>query len=186
MSAENIIAQIQKDAQQEITKINKEAEKQAQIIITRAKKEAKQEADKLLATAKQHSETRHKILISQANQEAKRNIMNAQEKIIDDCFMKARHKLATLSDNEYKTLVTTLIKSGMKKIGRDCSILASRSADKVLAKQLGLSVSGMIERAGGVVLVSADNRVTLDITFDGILKREQQPIRNKVGKLLFS
>jgi len=51
---------------------------------------------------------------------------------------------------------------------------------------LHLEVIGTIEASGGILLKSGNGRITLDHTFDGILKRERNQIRIKVGKLLFS
>ena len=78
------------------------------------------------------------------------------------------------------------MKDGQKKLGGSCTVLVSRDADKKIAGDIGLNVVGTVESSGGVVLTSSDGRVTLDHTFDGILKREKDKIRIKVGKLLFS
>ena len=53
-------------------------------------------------------------------------------------------------------------------------------------KEYDLEIIGKTDAAGGIILKSADGRVTLDYTLDGILKRDKQRIRIKVGKLLFS
>ena len=186
MSAEKIIEQIKKDSEKEIKQIKSESEKQAKIILDSAKKDAESEAKKILENGNQQSENIKKILISKANQDAKREIMNAKEKIIDDCFTKAHHELSILKGQRYENLVRKLIKDGQKKIGNNCTILATRDADKKIAGELGLNVSGRIDSSGGVILKSADGKITLDHTFDGILKREKDKIRINVGKLLFS
>ena len=51
---------------------------------------------------------------------------------------------------------------------------------------MGLKVTGAVEASGGVILKSSDGGITLDNTFEGILKRKKNEIRIKVGKLLFS
>jgi len=186
MSAEKIIQQIKKDSDKEIKEIIKEAEKQAKTIVDSAKKEAETEANKILSNGKTRSENLKKILVSKANQDSKKEIMNAKEKIIDECFTKAHHELSIMKGKNYEKVVTKLMQDGCKKLGSNCTVLVSRDADKQIAKNLGLSVSGNIESAGGVILKSADGRVTLDHTFDGILKRDKDKIRIKVGKLLFS
>ena len=186
MSAEKIIQQIKKDSEKEIKEILKEAEQQAKNIVESAKKEAELEAEKILSSGKNRSENIKKILFSKANQERKKEIMNAREKIIDECFTKAHHKLSILKGKEYEKLVKQLMQDGCNKLGPNCTILISRDADKKIAESLGVKVIGKVESAGGVILQSADGRVTLDHTFDGILKREKDKIRIKVGKLLFS
>jgi vacuolar-type H+-ATPase subunit E/Vma4 len=112
--------------------------------------------------------------------------MNTQEQIIEECFIKAHHKLSTLDENEYKKMIRKLIEDGVKKLGRSCTIHVSRDIDKKIAQDMGIKVTGSIESSGGIILTSRNDMVTLNHTFDGILKREKDKIRIKVGKLLFS
>ena len=186
MSAEKIIEQITKDSELRKNQILEEADQKAKEIIKNAKSEAKLQVDKILKDGEIQSEAIKKILISKANQDVKKEILNQREKIIDECFVKAHHKLSTLNEQKYIEIVTKLIKDGFNKIGMDCSILASRDLDKKIAKNLNIKVTGSIEASGGILLISADGRITLDHTFDGILKREKDRIRIKVGRLLFS
>jgi len=186
MTAEKIIERIKKDSEKEIKQILKEAEKQASVVIEDAKKIAKHESDKILSDGKQQAENIRKIMASKASQDAKREIMNAREKIIEECFTKAHHKLSTLKEAEYKKVVTKLIEDGRKKLEGQCNILVSRDIDREIVTSMGLKVIGTVETAGGVVIKSSDGRITLDHTFDGILKRKKDEIRRKVGKLLFS
>jgi len=186
MSAEKIIEQIKKDSETEIKQIQNDAESQAKGILETTKKEAEKEAEKILENGKKQSDNLKKILVSKANQDAKRDIMNARETIIDECFTKAHHELSILKGEHYEKIVKKLIIDGQKKLGGSCMVLVTRDADKKIAKDLGIHIDGTIESAGGVILKSSDGRVTLDHTFDGILKREKDKLRIKVGKLLFS
>lgn len=186
MSAEKIIEQIKKDSEKEIKEILGEAKKQAASILKSAKKEAEKESEKILSDGKKQSENIKKILVSKANQDAKREIMNAREQIIEECFTKAHHELSILKEKEYERLVRKLMEDGCKKLESGCKVLVSRDIDKKIAGDLGISIDGTVESSGGIILKSSDGRVTLDHTFDGILKREKDKIRIKVGKLLFS
>lgn len=186
MSAETIIKKIKSDAEQKAKEIKKEAEQEADNIKNETTKKAKKQSDDIIEKGKQQAENRKKILISQAHQNAKRKEMNAKEDIINTCFSKALKHLENMDENEYITLVKQLIKQGRKQIPGDCTLKISREADKTIAKQLSIPVSGKISATGGVVLVSKKGTITIDNTFEGILKREKDRIRVKVGKLLFS
>ena len=186
MSAEKIIEQIKKDAEKEIRQIKKDADTQAKKIIDDAKQQADVEAEKILENGKKQAENIRRIIISKENQDIKREVMKAKEKVIEDCFVKGHQKLSMIKAKEYEETVTRYIKEGIGKLGKDCNVLSSRTEDKKLIEKLGLKSTGTIEASGGVKLVSRDGRVTLDYTFDGILKRDKQKIRNKVGRLLFS
>jgi len=186
MSAEKIIEQIKKDSEKEIKKILKDAENQAKIILDTSKKEAEIEVEKILIDGKIESEKLKKILISKASQDSKKEIMNAREKIIEDCFTKAHSELSKLKDKKYISIVKKLIEDGVNKLGKRCTIMVSRDEDKLIAKELGVIVDGTVEASGGVVIKSPDGKIILDHTFDGILKREKNKIRIEIGKLLFS
>jgi len=186
MSAEKIIEQIKKDSEKEIKQIISEAEKKSREIINSAKKEAESEARKILDDGKKQSINLKKILISKANQDSKKQVMNEKEKIIEECFVKAYQKLAKIKGRQYETLVKKLIQDGTQKLGKKCIIFNSRDTDKKIAKKLGLKIGGRVEASGGILIKSADGRIILDYTLNGIMEREKEKIRIKVGKLLFS
>jgi len=186
MTAEKIIEQIKKDSEKEVRKINSEAEKKAKDIVKEAKKEAEIQAERIIENGKKQIEIQKKIELSKANQEIKREMMNTKEKIIDDCFTKALHELCILKGKRYEKIVTKLIKDGQEKIGKDCKVFVTRDKDRRIAEDLGLKVEGTIDSSGGIILISIDHKITLNHTFDGILKRDKDKIRIKVGKLLFS
>ena len=186
MSAEKIIQQIKKDSEIEIKHILKDAENQAKIILENSKKATENEIKKIESDSLNKSENLKKILISKASQDAKKEIMNAREKIIEDCFTKAHSELSKLKGTDYNNIVKKLIEDGRNKLGKKCTVMISREEDKKIAEDLGISVDGTVESSGGVVLKSSDGKIILDHTFDGILKREKNKIRIEIGKLLFS
>jgi len=185
MSVEKIIEQIKIDSNKEIDQILNDAEKQATKIFNDAISKAKKESREILAKGKKQSESIKKILVSKANQNSKRKIIKAKETIIEECFEKAQHKLIELKDEEYKKLITKLIKNGSKKIGGKCIVKPSKDIDIKIARKLGFKVTDKIEATGGIILKSINGKITLDNTFEGILNREKERIRIKVGKLLF-
>ncbi len=186
MSAEKIIAKIQQDAKQQLTTIQKEAEKKAQIIHDRLVDTAKQQAEHITTQGKQDAEHLKHIKIAQANQEIKRRLMAAREELIDQCFTQAQQRLKDLHQKKYQEIVSQLVADGKKKLGDDCSVRISRDEDKKIIEKHGLTVQGSVDASGGVILVSSDGNVTLDNTFEGILRRKKDSIRIQVGKLLFS
>jgi len=186
MSAEKIIDQIKKDSEKEIKKIKKDVDTQVKIIIDEAKKEAEQKSKEILEQGKKQADNIKKILISQSNQDSNRQKMNAREEVIDKCFNKAKEKLSKTSGNDYEKILDNLIKKGKTNIKGEIKVYTSRSSDKKIAEKHGLKVVGNVESIGGIILASNDGKITLDNTFEGILKREKDEIRNKVGKVLFS
>ena len=186
MSAEKIIEQIKKDSEKEIKQIQADTAKQRKEIMIKARKEAENEAKKILENGKKINDNKKKVLISKAKQESKRQIIKAKEEVIEECFIKAQQRLSQIKGREYEDLLKKLVKNGIEKLGKNCKVLISRQTDKKIMKEYDLEIIGKTDASGGVILKSADGRVTLDYTLDGILKRDKQRIRIKVGKLLFS
>ncbi|MBS3749058.1 MAG: hypothetical protein KGY65_03605 [Candidatus Thermoplasmatota archaeon] len=185
MTAETIINKIKTDAEKKAQDIKKEAEQKAKTIKQDATKKAKQHAQNMIDKGKQHAENRKKIMISQAHQNAKRKEMNAKENLIETCFQQAIDQLGNLDDNTYKNTVKQLMLQGKKQISGECNIKISRDLDEHIAKEIGVSITGKTEATGGIILSSKNGAITIDNTFEGILKREKQDIRVKIGNLLF-
>lgn len=186
MSAETIINKIKSDAQQKVNKIKEEAKRKREIITKDAIEKANTEVKEIKEKGKQQAELKKKIMISQAHQLAKRNEMNAKEDIIETCFKKAIDHLAKMDETSYKKLVKQLIKQGKKEIpGNKSTLKISNDVDKQLASEMNIEVTGETGASGGVILQSEQGTITIDNTFEGILKREKQRIRVTVGQLLF-
>ncbi len=186
MSAEKIIQRIKNDAEAQAKEVLMQAEKEASSVIEQAKEDAKLKADNILEDGKAKAENEKKILLSQANQELKRKTLEAKEEVIAQCFSKAEDQLKGISVARYKKIVKNLIEQGVSRIDGKAQVLVTRPEDKEVAKSLGIEVAGQTEGLGGIIVKSMDGRMTVDNTFDGILKRKYYEIRVEVGKLLFS
>jgi V/A-type H+/Na+-transporting ATPase subunit E len=186
MSAETLIAKIKDDAKKDAENIIATAKKQSKQLIDDAVKTAKKQADQIIEQGKKEQENIKRIKISQAQQETKRQIMQARETIIDECFQKALEQLKNIDDNTYTRMMETLIKQTSEQIPGIFCIHPSRSLDETIAKKHNIPVKGKIDASGGILIVSEDGRITIDNTFEGILKRKRDSIRVQVGKLLFS
>ena len=186
MSAENIIKRIKQDAEQQIKQIKKETNQQKQQSINQEKKQAEQQALTLLSQGKQQAENHKKILLSQASQEIKKEHMTTREHLIETCFTKAQQQLEELKGSQYQTLLKQLLEQGSQKIHKKIRVLVTRKTDEAFVKQQGYKVMGMAKGSGGIILQSEDGTITVNNTFEGIVKRKKNEIRIKVGKLLFS
>jgi len=78
------------------------------------------------------------------------------------------------------------IKEGIKETGINSKVKISKEIDKKIVKKFGLNVIGKIKSIGGIILISNDEKITLDNTIEGIIKREKNRIRILIGKILFS
>ena len=186
MSAEAIIRKIQTDADKEIDLIQQKAKEQIDEMLRSYVTKTKELEKVIIENGKKECENIKRIHLSQANQEVKRQLMNVKEEIIENCFHKAKENLANLDEQSYMKIVNKLVDNGRKQIKGSFSMKTSKPVDKKIAKEKQISVTGAIQASGGILLVSDKGNISVDNTFEGILKRSKQEIRVKIGKLLFS
>ncbi|MEF8878970.1 MAG: V-type ATP synthase subunit E family protein [Candidatus Thermoplasmatota archaeon] len=186
MSAEKIIEKIKKDSQRKTQEIINDAEQQAEEIKQKAKDEAKKQAEQIISNGEKKSKNIERINESKANQENKKKILDAKEEIINQCFQKAKEKLADLTEEEYKKIVKSYIENGKKQLDDNAKAWISRDVDKKIVEQEDIEVEKKIDAIGGIILKSADGKLTLDYTFENILQRDKDRLRVKIGKKLFS
>ncbi len=186
MSEEKIIQQINIDTESEIRQIIRDAEQQAKHIIKKAREEAEGESINIKLDGKKHSENTRKIIIAKAKQEINHDIMNSKERIIEESFLQVYSRLSKINEEQYKKIITKLMQKTKKKIGEDCKLLISRDIDKTIAKNLKLEIIGTIDAIGGFIAISQDKKIKLNNTFEGIIDRNKDKLRIKVGKTLFS
>jgi len=186
MGIEEILSKIREDADREASNILDNARREVEQKVKEAEDKARAKANEILKRAEREIENRKKAELAKIRQEVKREILNKKEEIIQICFKEALERLRNLSGKDYEKLVEKLIKRGAKEIGKECTIIPSREEDSKIAKKLGLKVSkNRVRSSGGVVIVSDDGKVSVDNTFEEILKREEASLRMKIGNLLF-
>ncbi len=186
MSAETLISRIKNDAKQDADTILATAKKQSKQMMKDALEEANKQVEMIIDAGKKEQENIKRIKISQAQQEAKRLRLQAKEVIIDECFQKALQQLQTLPDETYSQMIEALIKQALVQIPDGFSISYSKPLDKTIAKKHDIPLKGSCDAIGGFIITSEDGRMSIDNTFEGILKRKKDEIRVQVGKLLFS
>jgi len=186
MSAETLISRIKNDSIHEADQLLANAKKQSKQMMKQGLEEANKQVEMIIQTGKKEQANIKRIKISQAMQEAKRRQLQAKEIVIDECFQKALQQLQDLPDETYSQMIETLIKQAIVQIPDGFSISSSKPLDKVIAKKHDIPIKGSCEAIGGFIITSKDGRISIDNTFEGILKRKKDEIRVQVGKLLFS
>jgi len=185
MGVREIISKIEEETSREVKRIIDEAEKEAEKKLQEIKVSIQREKERKLREANREIETRKRIEIARIRQEIKKKLLDRREELIEKCFETAKEKLGKLPKRRYEKLVRKLMERACREIGDDCLIIASRKEDESIAESLGLKVGGKVEAIGGFIARSGDGKVSIDCTFDGIVERKKDLLREKVGKILF-
>ena len=186
MSLENIINQINIDTKKEIDQILKDAQFESNRIQKESNINANRISKEILLKGEKKSESIKRIIISKEKQNARKKLTQTKEDIIDQCFEKAYLKFQSYNDKKYEEMISKFIEKGLKLTGVNSKVIISKEIDKKIVKKFGLEVIGKTKSIGGIILKSNDNKITLDNTIEGIIKREKNRIRSDIGKILFS
>ena len=169
MAIEDLIQEIKSNAKAEVESIIKKANEEAEEIIKKAEKEAKTTKGRILAMARRN---------------ANKYIIEAKEKLINECIEEIKKELKKLPSRQYKKFIEKILKEAIKEM-KDGYILASRKEDEEIAKKMGIEVKGKIDAIGGVIIKSKDGSKEINSTFDALLERRRDEIRIKIAEKLW-
>ena len=169
MAIEDLIQEIKSNAKAEVESIIKKANEEAEEIIKNAEKEAKTAKGRILAMARRN---------------ANKYIIEAKEKLINECIEEIKKELKKLPSRQYKKFIEKILKEAIKEM-KDGYILASRKEDEEIAKKMGIEVKGKIDAIGGVIIKSKDGSKEINSTFDALLERKRDEIRIKIAEKLW-
>ncbi|WP_048203311.1 V-type proton ATPase subunit E [Methanocaldococcus infernus] len=203
MGIEKIKEKILEDANLEAKKIIGEAEKEKEEILNKAKEEAEKRKNEILKKGEKEAEILYNSIIAEAKLQARREILEVKERIIEKAIQKLREDLAKLPDEpEYMDKLLKLIKEGAISLGggeifvnlnkRDYERLEEEALWK-LEKEVELKTNKVtvlkkgevVDILGGCILNSGDKTKLLDNSLEAIFERSLPKIRIKVTEKLF-
>jgi V/A-type H+-transporting ATPase subunit E len=192
---------ILKEAEEKAATIIKEAKEQANAIIDAARINAEEEEKRKLAEATAKGQQIYREILAQAKVEAKKEILKKKELLIKEAFKEAEERLRKHSlAAEYKEDLIRITVNACKKLdATDVVITANQRDLKTLKssketierelergnRKIKISFGEPIQTAGGVRVKTADGRIEVDETFEGIIQKQFELLRVKVAKILF-
>jgi V/A-type H+-transporting ATPase subunit E len=192
---------ILKEAEEKAATIIKEAKEQANAIIDAARINAEEEEKRKLAEATAKGQQIYREILAQAKVESKKEILKKKELLIKEAFKEAEERLRKHSlAAEYKEDLIRITVNACKKLdATDLVITANQRDLKTLKssketierelergnRKIKISFGEPIQTAGGVRVKTADGRIEVDETFEGIIQKQFELLRVKVAKILF-
>ncbi|UUX92650.1 V-type ATP synthase subunit E [Methanoplanus endosymbiosus] len=191
MSAEAIMQEIRREAEERVAAVKKEAEEKNREIINEARREAEAEYAAVMKEGLREIREEERRLISLANLEANELVRQIKEKGISNCFSEAERILSEISSSgNYPAILARLIEEGKAAIGEDELFVLTRREDRELVKGLipafnGLNMDDVEIRDAGVVLRSARLNIRIDQTFPERLKRLKKRLTHDTAVMLY-
>ncbi len=195
-SAQLIVEDILKEANEKTKKIIQKARSEAKTMIDAANIGAREMEEDEVRKAKEESKQIQAHLLAEGRMSVKRETLKKREELINNVFRSAEERIKkyTASKGYGKDLVDIAIQS-CKKLGYKELVISANSRDlKILAKEkekiareaeASVSFGSEIQTIGGIRVEASDGKIVIDETFEGRMKREFDPLRNKIAKVLF-
>lgn len=180
-------AELRKDAEKNAREALEEGDAEAQRILEEARAQAKQIISRAEGEAQQQA-AEEASRVSGARLAAGRIVAEAREKAIGQVLASLLGELSesasprNSSKGGYGKLFQKLARQGLKEV--EGGVIRCRKQDAPLAKKFG-RVGEPIGCKGGLVAESADGRVRLDATFEGLLEEHKDELGSKAHELLF-
>jgi len=203
---QRIIDQIFLNVKEDAKSIIDEAHKSAKLILEKKRKAAHQkaweDASPLLRRAQSESETIKGRVFTDVRRTASWMILSEKERLVTSVLNEVKDRLRTLSESEkdVSILEKLIVDAGTVLGGGKLEVMLNEKDSnlplkfKVLAMdidektgtktQLQLSDTKIVT-IGGVLVEAFNGRISMDNTFEAILKRNEKDFRFKIIEILF-
>lgn len=201
---EDFIKRIRVRREEEAQEILKKAEEEAMKIIEAAKEEARikalKEAERIVQEAESKSIMMKRIAETRARLAHRLRILQEKNKLIETVFENVMEflKKEVVSSAEYEKILEGLILEAAVAIGggelkvvlsKPCQLdfeyLAKMVEEKTGVKTKFETILKPMSFIGGVLVMTRDETVTFDNTFEGRVKRMREDFIREVSRILF-
>ena len=188
MGLENVVSDILKSAEADVSAIVADQDSEVSSIVEEAKRTGERIMGEKIASAEVEVERIRKQEISGANLEVRRMVLNTRKGILDETYKQTAERLHEL---DAESLLRSLVRAHS---GDATRVYSSRQdqpivdglCDELLeAKLTKLEYAGNVDCIGGIVLETEDEAVRLDYTFDTIIGEVSERSMKQISKILF-
>ena len=200
MAIENMIKRIMDEARSENHRILQEARKEADILKDVSRKKVDTEISEMEHKLGKEIEQTRNIYISDGKRKARQALLSSKEELIWDAICSIRERIKELDGEELRSYLDPMISKAIGIIGTDARVFAVREKDSnILVKKI--PVTGVVEDfvnsseilskyrgtdlLGGFIATSPDGERVVDMTFHGLLDRNEERIRETIADRLF-
>jgi len=191
---EEILADARKEAERKI----EEAQKKAEEIFEKARREAEAEAETIKTKAMEDIKVMEERKLSEARREASVQILKGKNELIAQAFKLASKHLNEVVEKEvYLKSLLQIIENSSPLLGdenvkirlnrRDLQHEHELHGKLKLSSNLGLTFDKQpINTVGGCILLTEDERVRIDETFETRLSSAERSLKKEISNILFA
>lgn len=195
--ADRIVQRILAGARSRAEAIVSEANEQAARTIARAEKTAADQQKRVFKQTGLQVEEQKRRILGAAQLEARKNMLQAKQDIIEDVFKRALHELSDMDQESYFQLLSRMILAAAEK-GDETVILSLRDKERVPAG-FWEEINRQLQNAGqkGALVLAEETRdipggavlqaggVEINSSFSALLEMYREELEPAVAALLF-
>jgi len=205
MPEEKLEKKIVEYAESESQSIIAKAMDSAKQILEEAKKrgadDAREEAKNTLSRAKEEAETLKRQIVTEARMKANWQVLSTKQELMEKVLEGAKDalKMWAEKDAQYASALRGLIVQGGKELGGgELEVLLNPRDSQLNVDPLSKEIEGKTERkthitlgrgevqvSGGAVVRTADGKMAIDNTFEGIIERHRRTIEVATSRILY-
>ena len=180
MSIESFIREIETRKKTEIESFESEFNKKKSDIETEKNATVKEMSENYEKESKARSERESARIIEGGKLEAKKILFDAINKNLDSTFDIIKQDLVKYTKNsEYKSVIEQMVKTCQKKLDKKITVHC-KEEDKSLLNIPDVTVGSSIQTLGGIIAENADGTKELDLTFEELLRANEDEIKSSI------
>jgi len=174
-------------AQKEAERIASGQKEKDNALLADARKEGKRVVEEAKKEVALLIENERNEQTAAARLQARKIISDAKEDVVERALEQAFEELKKLrNSDEYKEIFASLIKEGLREIGKDAVVYVNKN-DAKLAHGPGVKLADkFIDCAGGALIESRDGRVRVDNTLEASFEEKKESLRKEVFTRIFA
>lgn len=200
MAIEQIIKRIREEASKEADSYISDAKSRAGKIRAESDRELSKDLEERNRVLQRDLENTRNIYISDGKRKSRQAMLSSKEELIWDAICEIRKAIKDLPEEVLRNHLTRLLEDSRNILGDSITIYPVRMIDGELLKgsgQIGPLVSESIgsepqlarfrgvDLLGGFIVVGPEGQKVLDMTFHGIIERNEERLRETIARTLF-
>jgi vacuolar-type H+-ATPase subunit E/Vma4 len=198
---EKIIEYSESEAQSMIAKAKDSARQILEGAQKRGEDDAREEAENALSRAKEGAETLKRQIVTQVRMKANWQGLSQKQELMEKVLAGAKEALRIWAEGDARyasALRGLIIRGGQELGGGELEVLLNPRDSKLNLDQLSKEIEGKtgvktrialgrggIQVSGGAIVRTADGKMAIDNTFEGIMERHRRTIETATSRILY-
>ncbi len=181
LTLENVIDDVLGQAKLSAEKILNEAEKEAQQIVSKAHVDSKIQLEKFEEETIDTLDEKKNSELSAAKIEKKRMILAAKKMATENIMGEIKRKIVGIDSKKREELTKKLVEMAKKELS-DAKYIYSNAVDKKTVEKSDLQFGGTIDCMGGIIVENSTKTVRINLTFDSIFENFKEELNEHISK----